>query len=112
MMVYDSTALQLTLQAKPLCYLLAELELSSVSNSKLSYRRDRLEIAPKISIDAELDPSFAAMSVSGAVRNFGSHTSPPECREGRHSTDTELALVVQVVAVMRERCSRNVRAAL
>ena len=56
------------LQAKPLCYLLAELELSSVSNSKLSYRRDRLEIAPKISIDAELDvdPSFAAMSVSGS----------------------------------------------
>ena len=66
MMVYDSTALQLTLQAKPLCYLLAELELSSVSNSKLSYRRDRLEIAPKISIDAELDPSFDAMSVSGS----------------------------------------------
>ena len=64
MMVYDCTALQLSLQAKPLCYLLAELELSSVS--KLSYRRDRLEIAPKISIDAELDPSFDALSVSGS----------------------------------------------
>ena len=85
-MVYDSTALQLSLQAKPLCLLLpplAELELSSVS--KLSYRRDKLEIAPQISIDAELDPSFAAMSVSGSELRK-SHTSPPECREGRHSS--------------------------